>query len=342
MLTAESWRDSMTDTPAALGFRMPAEWEKQQAVWIAYPHNPETWPGIMQSVRKTFMEYYRVVAEECGEKAFVLSGGNPLQLPAGAQAFDYPTNDTWCRDYGPTFLKNDISGELAIAHFKYNAWGGKFPPWDHDAAIPERIAETFHLRRFEIPVVCEGGALEVDGKGTLITTESVILNPNRNPGMSKAAAEKILCDALGCDRVIWLKSGLAGDDTDGHVDTQVRFFRPGAVIMATSDTGENALVSANNRRTLEEADLEIVELPCPPLIPPPDGWREEFLPATYANFLITNNCVLVPVYGFADEDAEALEIISKCFPNRKVKGINCREIILEGGALHCLSQQMPE
>ena len=331
----------MTDTPASLGFRMPAEWEKQQAVWIAYPHNPETWPGIMSNVRKTFLEYYRAVAEECGEQAFILSNGEEIPLPANAKTFNYPTNDVWCRDYGPTFLKNDATGEFAIAHFTYNAWGGKFPPWDNDAAIPARIAETFGLRRFEIPIVCEGGALEVDGKGTLITTESVILNENRNPGMSKATAEKILCDALGCNRVVWLKSGLAGDDTDGHVDTQVRFFRPGAVIMATSDIGENVEVTKNNRRTLEDAGLEIVELPCPPLIPPPDGWREEFLPATYANFLITNKCVLVPVYGFAEEDARALEIIGKCFPDHKIKGINCREIILEGGALHCLSQQMP-
>ena len=331
----------MTDTPASLGFRMPAEWEKQQAVWIAYPHNPETWPEIMPQVRDTFREYYRIVAEDCGEKAFILTGGNPVQLPANAQAFDYPTNDVWCRDYGPTFLKNDATGELAMAHFTYNAWGGKFPPWDNDAAIPERIAETFGLHRFEIPIVCEGGALEVDGKGTLITTESVILNPDRNPGMSKATAEKILCDALGCSRVVWLKSGLAGDDTDGHVDTQVRFFRPGSVIMATSDIGENVEVTKNNRRTLEDAGLEIVELPCPPLIPPPYGWREEYLPATYANFLVTNKCVLVPVYGFAEEDARALKIIGKCFPAHKIKGINCREIILEGGALHCLSQQMP-
>lgn len=331
----------MTDSPASLGFRMPAEWEKQQAVWIAYPHEPETWPGIMDSVRKTFLEYYRTVAEECGEQTFVLTNGEPVELPQNTKPFPYPTNDVWCRDYGPTFLKNDATGELAVAHFTYNAWGGKFPPWDDDAQIPRRIAETFGFRRFEIPIVCEGGALEVNGTGTLITTESVILNPNRNPGMTKADAEKILKDALGCDRVIWLKSGLAGDDTDGHVDTQVRFFRENAVIMATSDLGENKQVTVNNRNVLESAGLEIVELPCPPLIPPPDGWREEYLPATYANFLITNNCVLVPTYGFEEEDARALEIIASCFPDHKIKGINCREIILEGGALHCLSQQMP-
>ena len=196
----------MTETPASLGFRMPAEWEKQQAVWIAYPHNPETWPEIMPRVRETFQEYYRLVAEE--EQAFILTNGEDVVLPENARAFTYPTNDVWCRDYGPTFLKNDATGELAMAHFTYNAWGGKFPPWDNDTAIPARIAETFGLRRFEIPIVCEGGALEVDGKGTLITTESVILNENRNPGMSKATAEKILCDALGCNKVIWLKSGL--------------------------------------------------------------------------------------------------------------------------------------
>lgn len=331
----------MTETPASLGFRMPAEWEKQQAVWIAFPHQPETWPGIMPDVQKTFLEYIRTVAEECGEKTFVLSNGAQIDLPVNTQAFSYPTNDVWCRDYGPTFLKNDETGEIAMAHFTYNAWGGKFLPWDSDAEIPAKIAETFGLRRFRIPIVCEGGALEVDGKGTLITTESVILNPNRNPGMQKAEAEKILCDALGCKHVIWLKSGLAGDDTDGHVDTQVRFFREGAVLMATSETEENKKIAVENRRVLESAGLEIVELPCPPPIPPPDGWREEYLPATYANFLITNKCVLVPTYGFSDEDAAAMNIIGKCFPEHEIKGINCRNIILEGGALHCLSQQMP-
>jgi agmatine deiminase len=295
----------------------------------------------MPEVRKTFLEYIRTVAEECGESAFVLTNGEKIPLPDNAKAFDYPTNDVWCRDYGPTFLKNDVTGELAVAHFTYNAWGGKFPPWDNDARIPERIAETFGLRRFEIPIVCEGGALEVNGEGTLITTESVILNANRNPGMSKQTAEKILCDALGCNNVIWLESGLAGDDTDGHVDTQVRFFRKDAVIMAASGIGENVHVTRSNRAVLESAGLEIVELPCPPLIPPPEGWREEYLPATYANFLITNKCVLVPVYGFEEEDARALEIIGKCYPAHKIKGINCRDIILEGGALHCLSQQMP-
>lgn len=330
----------MTDSPASLGFRMPAEWEPQQGVWIAFPHDPATWPGLMPAVGSVFREYIRILAEACGEKAFVISA-DPPDLPENAVSFPFRTNDVWCRDFGPVFLKNDSSGEIAAAHFTYNAWGGKFPPWDADAEIPAKIADTLGLRRFRIPFVCEGGALETDGNGTLITTESVILNPNRNPGMTKLEAERILCETLGCERIVWLEQGLAGDDTDGHADTMVRFFRKGAVLMAVSDLPENGKTVRSCRERLERAGLEIVELPCPPPIPPPPGWREQFLPATYANFLITNKLVLVPVYGFPEEDAQALEIIGRCFPDRGVKGINCRDIILEGGALHCLTQQMP-
>ncbi len=344
-------------TPSECGFRMPPEWSVQKAVWLSWPHNPDTWPDRMEKVQQSYAAFAAAISRY--EEVRILRGGKSEQeirdILSRADAiqerifiFDIPTNDAWCRDHGPVFLKNQHTGETAIVDFQYNSWGGKFPPWDLDNAVPSLIAKQLSLKRFEIPIVCEGGALEINGLGDLITTESVLLNSNRNPGVSKQQMTDILCDSLGASQVIWLESGMAGDDTDGHVDTMARFFRDDAILLAEdpSATGRNREILTRNRKRLETARnskgelMEILALPCPkPILPA--NWREEVLPATYANYLLVNGAVLVPTYQDDRSDQAAVKIIQQCFPEREIVPLDCYDIILEGGALHCLSQQQP-
>lgn len=349
--------DTQSQTPAQAGFRMPPEWAPQEATWLSWPLNPATWPDVKGRMEKAYASFCAAISQRQELRVSCVAAEQPrvLELLSGAGAkmscvklFDFPTNDAWCRDHGPIFLKNGASGETAIVDFIYNAWGGKFSPWDLDNAIPGLVAKSLSLRRFNIPFVCEGGALEVNSKGTLLTTESVILNPNRNPDVSKAAAERILRDSLGMEQVLWLKSGMAGDDTDGHIDTLTRFFRDDAVL-SIIDENPGAPSRDALRRNIEDlkamrltdgSRLEIVALPSPKPIRP-ENWREEILPASYANFLLVNGAVLVPTYRQDGPDAKALEIIGECYKDREIVPIDCFDIILEGGALHCLSQQQP-
>jgi len=345
------------ESPAAHGFVMPPEWDRQEAVFLSWPHNPETWPGVMKQVQEAFADFAAAISRH--ENVRILRGNAPRacieDLLAGAGAdmsrvriHDIPTNDVWCRDHGPVFVKNARTGKRAAVDFSYNAWGGKFPPWDLDNAVPERIAGLLNLERFSVPFVCEGGALEVNGLGDLMTTESVLLNPNRNPGMEKTQAETILKHALGAKNIIWVKNGMTGDDTDGHIDTLARFAGNNTVLAAVDETasGRNREILRENIRCIENARngngerFEIVPLPLPDPIEP-DGWREPVLPATYTNYLLVNGAVLVPGYRDDKHDAQACEIIGACFPDRRIELLDCRDIILEGGALHCLSQQMP-
>jgi agmatine deiminase len=257
--------------------------------------------------------------------------------------FPHPTNDVWCRDHGPTFVRHPETGERAMVDWTFNAWGGKFPPWDLDDAVPAHVAESLGMRRFPRDFVCEGGAIEVDGAGRVLTTESVLVNPNRNPGWGRKDVERELRTCLGVADVLWLPSGLEGDDTDGHIDTLARFVGPGRVLAAVSldPADPDHAVLARNRACLVEAGLDVVDLPQPALIPAPAGWREDRLPATYANFLLVNGAVWVPTYGPARADDTACGVIADCFPDRQIVRFDCREILLEGGALHCLTQQQP-
>ena len=350
----------MTDfvSPASQGFRMPAEWDRQEGIFLSWPHNPETWRGVMDQVRKAFARFAAVISKY--ETVFIARSNaqtheiESLLEKAGAnlsriRILEIPTNDVWCRDHGPVFVKNRKTGERAALDFRYNAWGGKFPPWDLDNSVPEQIARILGFRRFPIPFVCEGGALEINGLGDLMTTESVLLNPNRNPGLCKEDAEAILKSALGAENIIWLKQGMAGDDTDGHIDTLARFTDNSTILAAVDETstGRNRAVLEENLRMLEHArngegkTFRVIPLPLPDPIEP-EGWREEVLPATYTNYLLVNGAVLIPTYRDDKHDAEACAIIASCFPERKVETIDCYDIILEGGALHCLSQQLPE
>lgn len=347
----------MNKTPCDAGFHMPAEWELQEAIWMSWPLNPGTWPDCRPQVECALANFaatitrFERVCINVPLKAQARIGD--LLAAAGAVLtrvvfYDHPCNDAWCRDHGPVFITHRDSGALAIADFRYNAWGGKFPPWDLDDAIPARIAEKLNLPRYAIPLVAEGGALETNGAGVLLTTESVLLNPNRNPTLTRRQVESLLHNALGVEQFWWLPAGLTGDDTDGHIDTLTRFCTPDlllTVIETDVNSPNHSILERNHKkltrcRFLNGQRPVIVPLPLPDPIRP-HNWREEVLPGTYANFLIINGAVLVPTYRQPANDRAALSRIADCFPHYEIIGLDCFDILLEGGALHCLSQQQP-
>jgi len=328
---------------------MPAEWEEQEAVWFTWPLNPATWPGRLDFVRRRFAELialctrYQPVRLICAGTGQETARRHLAEARADLHAItllDIPTNDAWCRDHGPTFILK--GGELAVVDWKYNAWGGKFPPWDLDDAVPARIAEALGLPRTRMDLFCEGGALEVDGDGRLLTTESVLLNDNRNPGLDRATVEHRLRNALGVGSIHWLRAGMETDDTDGHIDTLTRFFAAGAVV--TSRCRDHAhpdfAILEENRERLIEEGFEVIDLPHPdPVVDP--GARETRMPATYANFLVLNGALIVPVYGQPQTDSASCGLLREVFPGREVIPLDTREIMREGGSFHCLSQQQP-
>ena len=338
------------------GFTMPAEWEKQRAILLSWPLNPATWEDRRNAVETVYAGFAAAISrfEDVKINCVHAEQDRILHLLSGAgsdtsriELLDVPTNDAWCRDHGPVCLVNHATGARLLNHFRYNAWGGKFPPWDLDAAVPEHAAALLGYERNPVPMICEGGALESNGAGLLMTTESVMLNPNRNPAMTRAQIGDMLMQSLGMDEILWLKGGLFCDDTDGHIDTLARFVRPGEVLACTAPEGSpNAPMLNENLRRLREyrtrlgRPLDVILLPLPDPVAPPDGWREETLPASYANYLLVNDAVLVPSYRQPGNDARAAAIIGEAFPGRTVVSVDCADIILEGGALHCLSQNL--
>jgi agmatine deiminase len=258
----------------------------------------------------------------------------------------FPAYEPWCRDHGPIFLVREKNGqrERAVVDWDYNAWGGKYPPFDLDDAIPQHVAKLRELPLFSPGIVMEGGSIEVNGCGTVLTTEACLLNPNRNPQLTKTQIEKYLCDYLGGSNVLWLGEGIVGDDTDGHIDDISRFVNPTTIVTVVEEdpADENyELLQENLRRLRELRDQDgklfrIVELPMPGVVEY-DGQR---LPASYANFYIANEMVLVPTYRHAN-DAKALEILQKEFPGRRMVGVDSTELIWGLGSFHCISQQEP-
>lgn len=339
--------------PAALGFRMPAEWESQEAVWLSWPHSRWTWPGSFRPIPGVFAT---IAAEISRHEPVRINAARPLQeraralvARAGADMrniafFNHPTDDAWCRDHGPIFVRSSQTGEVALTDWVFNAWGGKYPH-ARDDAIPPRIGRALGQRRFENPMVLEGGSIDVNGKGLLLTTEACLLNPNRNPRLSRAEIERNLKDYLGVRTVLWLGKGIAGDDTDGHVDDLTRFFRQDGIVTAVehkeSDANFRALAENLERlkglRTPSGVRFSIAELP----MPGPVRYRGMRLPASYANFLVINGAVLVPAFRQPQRDREAAEVIGACFPGRKIVPIDCLELVRGLGTLHCISQQQP-
>jgi agmatine deiminase len=345
-----------SQTPAALGYRMPAEWEPHIATWLSWPRRegisfPDSFDRVMPALRAmvaALIESEQVCINVCNdaheaEARQVLRG-----LPTERIAFHMiPTNEPWCRDHGPIFLTRDLDPKLAIVDCDYNAWGNKYPPFDLDEIVPTRVAEILKLPVFYPGMILEGGSIDVNGADALLTTESCLLNKNRNPNLSRTEIEQRLRDYFAVREILWLGDGIAGDDTDGHIDDLARFVSQHRVVTVVEEDRdeENCEPLQENLARLREmkigasrtgTEIEITTLPMPKEIMR-EGLR---LPASYANFYIANSCVLVPT--FADPaDEPALSILRKLFPDRRVIGIDCRELIWGLGTFHCLTQQQP-
>lgn len=336
--------------PRQLGYRMAAEWEPHAATWLSWPHNQNSWPGKFAPVPGLWQQLVRTLCEY--EPVNVLAGPGPVLQQAkqmlhglpNVSIHPVPTNDAWCRDHGPTFLVGPAEQPAALIDWGYNAWGGKYPPYDQDDQVPIRVAEITGRKRFFPGIILEGGAVEPNGSGTLLTTEECLLNPNRNPELTKADVERYLTDYLAVDHVIWLGSGIVGDDTDGHIDELARFVGPRHVVAALEDdpTDPNyAPLQENFQRLLAATDvsgrkLEVIPLP----MPAPLFQGDQRLPASYCNFYIANGVVIVPLFE-DPADAAALGILKDCFPGRKVLGLPARDLAWGLGAYHCITQQEP-
>jgi agmatine deiminase len=340
--------------PSNLGFRLPAEWEPQAAVWLSWPTRRATWPGQFRPIPRKFAEIAAQISRwqkvrinlarslERSARDLIRRAGAEME---NVEFFHHPTNDAWCRDHGPIFLRNDLTGEVALTDWDYNAWGRKYHPYDDDNRVPSRIAKALGMRRFRQRMVLEGGSIDGNGRGMLLTTEACLLNKNRNPRLSRAEIERKLREALGASTVLWLGDGIVGDDTDGHVDDLSRFFSATGVVTAVEtdrrDANHRALAENLTRlrawRSPAGARLKVVELP----MPAPCFFRGKRLPASYANFLVINRAVLMPAFRQPRRDARALEVLAGCFPGREIVAIDCLELVLGRGTLHCISQQQP-
>jgi len=343
--------------PKALGYRMPAEWEPHASTWLTWPR-PDgiSFPGHYETIPPVYSELIRHLTEveevninvwngemEASVRQILTGLGTPLQR---VRFHHFPSYEPWCRDHGPIFLVREKNGrrERAVVDWGYNAWGGKYPPYDLDDAIPQHVAKWRDLPLFSPGIVMEGGSLEVNGRGTLLTTSACLLNPNRNPHLSKIEIEKCLRDYLGVEQVLWLGEGIAGDDTDGHVDDLTRFVNASTLVTVVEEDSADAnygILQENLQRlkTFRDADgknFRIIPLPMPGVIER-DGQR---LPASYANFYIANGLVLVPTYGHKN-DKVALEILQREFPHRRVIGVDSTELIWGLGSFHCITQQEP-
>jgi len=340
--------------PADLGYRWPAEWEPHRATWLSWPHNRETWPTGLSAVVESFAAIVRALVPHeavcigVGDEALEASARAALARagvdPEGVTFHRYPTNDAWARDHGPIFVVRAQPPGRAVLDFRFDNWGHKYPDWEADDAVPGRVAKILGLPRFACETVLEGGGIDGDGRGTVLTTESCLLNPNRGAGRTREGMERLLSETLGATRVLWLAGGIEGDDTDGHVDDVARFVAPGVVAAAVcSDaTDANFAPLAENRRRLagmrdaRGAALSVIELPMPPRLVA-GGQRS---PASYANFYLANGVALVPTFGAAS-DARALAVLREALAGREVVGVSCAELVSGFGAIHCVTQQEP-
>jgi agmatine deiminase len=341
-------------SPRARGYSMPAEWAAHEATWLSWPHNRDTWPQVFDGVEPAMVEFVRALAGCESVYINVLDAAHEQHVrrllgaaapPERLRIYRFPTNDAWARDHGAVFVTRATANEPRLAvDFDYNAWGGKYPPYDLDRQIGRQMAEALDVPRYaRSGIVLEGGSIEVNGEGALLTTEQCLLNPNRNPTLTRTAIERLLEDAFGADEIFWLGDGIEGDDTDGHVDDLTRFVAPQAVVTVVEPNraDPNHAPLAANRRLLDTLriggrPLEVHELP----MPEPQYLLDQRLPASYANFYVANEAVLMPTFG-CPQDAAALGILRDCFPSRRVTPIDCRVLVAGLGALHCLTQQVP-
>jgi agmatine deiminase len=345
-------------TPAELGFRMPAEWHPHIATWLSWPKDPETWPGRVGEVEEIFLQMMaaltphevvnllvddEVIEDEIRKRATFSSASN-------IRYHRIETVDSWIRDYGPNFLLND-KGTLAFNDWRFNAWGDKYEELKLDDQIPRQLEEGLRAQRFEPCIVMEGGSIEVNGAGCVLTTEQCLLNPNRNQHLNRSQIEQYLKDYLGVSKVLWLGEGIVGDDTDGHIDDIARFVSANTIVCAIEEDPTDAnyeLLQDNLKRLQSMTDangepFRIETLPMPGIVggSSTDTRNLERLPASYANFYIANNVILAPVFGHAN-DSRAVETLQGLFADRQVVPINCEPLVWGMGTIHCVTQQQPQ
>jgi agmatine deiminase len=345
----------MTTSPKNLGYHFPAEWEKHSATWLSWPHNKASWPGKIEKMYAGYIQFIKALTE--GEMVNINVNDEAMKMKVISRLkkegvalnkinfFMHPTNDAWCRDHGPAFLVNRKEKKRMIVDWNYNAWGGKYPPFDLDDVIPTLIAKHYKIPVVNPGIIMEGGSVEFNGKGTLLTTSACLLNKNRNPHLNQKQIEEYLINYYGVEHILWIGDGIAGDDTDGHVDDITRFVNADTVltVMEENKNDENHEPLEGNLKALKKMRLQdgkqlnVVELP----MPSPVIYEGQRLPASYANFYIGNDVVAVPVFNDKN-DERALEIIQKYFPSRNVIGIDSTDIIWGLGSFHCLSQQEPD
>ncbi len=351
-------RASARQVPRDLGFSFPPEWARHSGTWISWPRPegisfPDRYHECIEGVIGVIAAITR-----CEPVHLNVPNGNYRRLVSDLlnargvplrriHLHEIRTNECWTRDHGPAFVLRRRGGhvEAAVVDWGFNAWGGKYPPWDDDDTVPTRVADELGLRVFAPGIVMEGGAVDFNGAGTVLTTTSCLLNPNRNPTLSKAEVERYLCDYYGQRHVVWLGDGIEGDDTDGHVDDLARFIHAQTVVVGIEDDPRDAnyRVLQDARRRLDRArdqdgrPFTIVELP----MPKPVVWQGQRLPATYMNFYFVNGALLVPTFGQPARDRRALEVLQRVLPRRRVVGVDCRTLIWGLGAIHCLTQQQP-
>lgn len=342
-------------TPKELGFTFPAEWHPHRATWLTFPHNEASWQGDrLAKMRPQYIAFIKAISE--GENVGIVANDENLKFlitsELGKEGVDLskiefvikPTNDAWCRDHGPAFLINTESKEKMIVDWGHNAWGGKYPPFDDDNRTPQAIADFLHLSAVTPGIIMEGGSVEFNGAGTILTSKSCLLNPNRNPHLSQRQIEQYLFDFYGTEQILWVEDGIVGDDTDGHIDDTTRFVNEDTIVacVETDKNDDNHEVLKTNlqmlkgMRLLNGKQLNIIELPMPKAVII-DDFRT---PGSYANFLICNAGVIVPVFNNPN-DVVAIDILGQAFPARKIIPLLATDIIWGQGSFHCLSQQEP-
>lgn len=330
--------------------RWPAEWEPHDATWVTWPRNPETWPHNLADAQREHAAFIKIIAEH--EPVRVLAGGDAgatsraaLKKNSNVELVDLPSNDAWMRDHGATFVIDQSTEQLVALDWIFNAWGGKYPPFDRDQAAATGMANHIATRVVHCGLVMEGGALETDGQGTLLTTESCALDPIRNPGITRSQFEEVMQKLLGIHTTVWLPGdAIVGDDTDGHIDQIARFLNPSQVAFTAPSNPEdpNHAIQQRNRNALEmwieqhSESIDLIPLPSP-------GVVELFstrLPASYCNFYLANGLVLVPAFG-VPEDEQALGLLKDLYPDRRVVSSPSRNLLWGLGSFHCLTQQQP-
>jgi agmatine deiminase len=340
--------------PKSENFFFPAEWHRHEATWLSFPINTDTWENRFERIYPSYFELIKTIslsekvrinANDESTIAIIQGLLDKYEIDSeNVELYMHKTNDSWCRDHGPAFLINKNNEERLIIDWEYNAWGGKYPPYNDDNNIPKKIASALNLDYVSPGIVMEGGSVEFNGKGTVMTSKSCLLNKNRNPHLSQGQIEQNLMDFYGVEQVLWIEDGIVGDDTDGHIDDTVRFVSEDKVItmVESNSMDENHAVLAENLALLKKMrltngkQLNIVEIE----MPKPVLDNGERLPASYANFCMTNKHVIVPTYRCKNDD-KALSNLQSCFKDREVVGIDSTDIIWGLGSFHCLSQQEP-